>query len=232
MTTHRDTTSSAPVRGCVPAAPEHDAEGRVDHDEMVFLVVQKSSELWLKLAAHDLEQALRAAREHAVPATVRMLGRVRSHVDGFARQLDSLDHTAPWAYQRIRTRLENGPGFDSPGWRRVRHLAPSLGAAFTDTLDDEGVPWRRSTRTPRNAHPSSSSPKPSSIWTSRARRGGRATSGRRTPRRRRRDRTRGHPVGTLAKLANRRFHPRLWDVRSHLTSRANDTFSGTARPSY
>jgi tryptophan 2,3-dioxygenase len=41
-----------------------------------------------------------------------------------------LERMSPWEYQEIRKVLGHGSGFDSPGWRDLRHVFPRLGQAF------------------------------------------------------------------------------------------------------
>ncbi|MER6698956.1 tryptophan 2,3-dioxygenase family protein [Streptomyces fimicarius] len=200
---------------------QRDAEGLVDPDEMVFLVVQQSSELWLKLAATDLERALRAAGEGWLPVAVRMIGRVRSHIDCLTRQLDSLDHISPWAYQQIRTQLENGSGFDSPGWRRVRSLAPQLSDLLEAELKSAGVELEEVYQGEQRwellfqfAEALVDLDVACMEWRSRHLRvverliGTDAVG------------VAGTPIDVLAKLAGRRFFPRVWEVRSRLTAQA------------
>jgi tryptophan 2,3-dioxygenase len=47
----------------------------VHHDEHLFQTVHQSSELWLKLACLELEQATRLVEGDAAPAAVRLLRR-------------------------------------------------------------------------------------------------------------------------------------------------------------
>ena len=46
-----------------------------------------------------------------------------------------LEQMSPWEYQEIRQVLGHGSGFDSPGFRELRRVAPRLGQAFHSALD-------------------------------------------------------------------------------------------------
>src|SRR5262245_48762723 len=50
-----------------------------------------------------------------------------------------LEHLDPWEYQEIRRVLGHGSGFDSPGWARLRKLAPGLGEAWHRLRRAEGL---------------------------------------------------------------------------------------------
>ena len=54
-------------------------------------------------------------------------------------QLDMLERMSPWEYQEIRKVLGHGSGFDSPGWRELRHVFPRLGQAFHAVRRAEGL---------------------------------------------------------------------------------------------
>ena len=114
----------------------------VHPDEMIFLVVQQSSELWLKLLAHELESAVVSTRTGSTLSTIRHLRRAHSCLGQLIGQLDVLDHIPPWSYQQIRTQLEDGSGFSSPGWSATRKVARLLGAEFFALLSRRGVSLR------------------------------------------------------------------------------------------
>jgi tryptophan 2,3-dioxygenase len=50
-----------------------------------------------------------------------------------------LEQMSPWEYQEIRKVLGHGSGFDSPGWRELRHVFPRLGQAFHAVRRAEGL---------------------------------------------------------------------------------------------
>ncbi|MFS8198113.1 tryptophan 2,3-dioxygenase family protein [Streptomyces sp. CWNU-52B] len=205
---------------------QRDVEGLVDPDEMTFIVVQQSSELWLKLIAHDMDNALEAARERAPLTAVRLLNRARSSLAGLTRQLDVLDNITPWSYHRIRTQLEDGSGFSSPGWQHVRRLAGPLGVEFFAVLDDEAVALRdvylrhlEFEALFQFAEALVAFDTECMLWRLRhlkviERLVGVDAVG-----------VAGTPIHVLAELTGRRLYPRLWDVRSQLTAHADETLS-------
>ena len=46
------------------------------HDEMLFIIQHQTSELWMKLAIHELTSAREAIRNDTLPAAMKMLARV------------------------------------------------------------------------------------------------------------------------------------------------------------
>jgi tryptophan 2,3-dioxygenase len=111
----------------------------VHHDEHLFQAVHQSSELWLKLAATEIERATALVEaDGAVPA-VRLLRRANDCMDLLTAQLHMLDHLSPVDYALVRTALGHGAGFDSPGFRSVHRMSPPLGEAFDALLARRGT---------------------------------------------------------------------------------------------
>ena len=102
----------------------------VHRDELLFQVTHQSSELWLKLCWNDAGEAVRLIEEGDLHAALRLLDRSILCLRFVVAQLDMLERMSPWEYQEIRKVLGHGSGFDSPGWRELRHVFPRLGQAF------------------------------------------------------------------------------------------------------
>src|SRR6266850_1286242 len=111
----------------------------VHHDEHLFQAVHQSSELWLKLAATEIEEATTRVAADAVVAAIRLIRRANDCMDLITSQLHMLDHLSPIDYAVVRTALGHGAGFDSPGFRRLHRVSPALGDAFGALLERRGV---------------------------------------------------------------------------------------------
>ena len=114
-------------------------EEQVHRDELLFQTVHQSSELWLKLACFEVEGATEHLRQNETAAAIRLLRRSVEGVRIATLLLDQLEHMSPWEYQTIRRILGHGSGFDSPGFRSVRRVSPSLGDAFHALRRDAGL---------------------------------------------------------------------------------------------
>jgi tryptophan 2,3-dioxygenase len=115
------------------------ADEVVHHDEHLFQTVHQSSELWLKLACLEIEAAIALTDADGVAPAVRLLRRANDCIALITEQLLMLEHMNPVDYAVVRTALGHGAGFDSPGFRRVHHVSPALGHAFTGMLTRRGV---------------------------------------------------------------------------------------------
>ena len=106
----------------------------VHRDELLFQTVHQSSELWLKLACREIEDATALTDGDRPNSAVRLLRRANDSMSLTTANLHMLDHLSPVDYAVVRTALGHGAGFDSPGFRCVHQVSPALGDAFARLL--------------------------------------------------------------------------------------------------
>jgi len=99
---------------------QHPASGT--HDEMLFIIVHQSSELWLKLCLHELQ----AARTHIVADNLRpafkMLARVARAQSQLIHSWEVLSTMTPHDYSQLRPHLGTSSGFQSSQYRLMEFL--------------------------------------------------------------------------------------------------------------
>ena len=117
----------------------------VHRDELLFQVTHQSSELWLKLCWNEAAEAVRLIEAGDLAGALRVLDRSALCLRLVIAQLDMLERMSPWEYQEIRKVLGHGSGFDSPGWRELRHVFPRLGQRSTASVGPRGCPSPTST---------------------------------------------------------------------------------------
>jgi tryptophan 2,3-dioxygenase len=109
-------------------------------DELLFQTVHQSSELWLKLAWNEVEEATRLLQDREIDAAIRLLRRSVECMRIVHSLLDMLEQMSPWEYTRhIRPVLGHGSGFDSPGFSNIRRVSPGLGEAFHKLRREQGL---------------------------------------------------------------------------------------------
>ena len=108
-------------------------------DELLFQTIHQSSELWLKLACYEVEDATSLIDRDEVWSAVRLLRRANDALDLVIVNTRMLEHLAPWDYRKVRAGLGHGSGFDSPGFRRTHDVSPLLGAAFDRLVGRRGL---------------------------------------------------------------------------------------------
>jgi tryptophan 2,3-dioxygenase len=115
------------------------ADEWVHRDELLFQTVHQSSELWLKLAWNEVEEAGALVAANGIPAANRLLRRAIDCLKLVTQALDMLEHMSPWEYTEVRKVLGHGSGFDSPGFREMRRVAKPLGEAFHAARERAGL---------------------------------------------------------------------------------------------
>src|SRR5215475_9375506 len=96
------------------------------HDELQFQVVHQTFELWWKEAAHDLSAVRRQVQSGDYPEAARLLRRVVQIHQLLLQVLAMLETMTPWDFLTIRSGLGHGSGMDSPGFRKLLRLSPTL----------------------------------------------------------------------------------------------------------
>jgi tryptophan 2,3-dioxygenase len=115
------------------------ADEWVHRDELLFQTVHQSSELWLKFAWNEVEEAGTRTEAGDIQAANRLLRRAVACLKIVTEALDMLEHMSPWEYTEVRKVLGHGSGFDSPGFREMRRVAKPLGEAFHAARERAGL---------------------------------------------------------------------------------------------
>jgi tryptophan 2,3-dioxygenase len=198
-------------------------EEQVHRDELLFQTVHQASELWLKLAWSEAQEATRLIERGELASAERLLRRSHSCLDYVIAQLEMLEAMSPWEYQAIRKVLGHGSGFDSPGFREIRRVTPRLGQAFQARLRQAGlnvVELYRRGREQEQLYQLAELligwDERITLWRMRhylvvARVIGDSVVG-----------TQGTPVELLGGLIKQRFYPELWQARNRLTELASE----------
>ncbi len=101
-------------------AAQHPASGA--HDEMLFIIVHQTSELWLKLCLHELIAARDLVEGDNLRPAFKMLSRVARAQGQLIQSWDVLSTMTPHDYSRIRPHLGSSSGFQSAQYRLMEFL--------------------------------------------------------------------------------------------------------------
>ena len=190
----------------------------IHRDELLFQSVHQTSEIWLKLAWNELEEAGRLVAEGELAAAIRLLRRANDCFKLVTSTLDMLEHMSPWEYTEVRKVLGHGSGFDSPGFKELRRVAKPLGEAFYAALERSRLTLvevytrgREFEELYQLAEQLIEIDERIIVWRVRHFKvvqrviGGDVIG------------TQGTPVEVMGRLIHHSFYPELWDVRNDLT---------------
>jgi len=103
-----------------------------DHNEMLFIVQHQASELWMKLALHELLAARERVREGDLSPAAKMLSRVARIMAQLNQSWDVLSTLTPAEYSAFRGSLGSSSGFQSWQYRMLEFVLGNKNAVMME----------------------------------------------------------------------------------------------------
>jgi tryptophan 2,3-dioxygenase len=100
------------------------------HDELLFIIQHQTSELWMKLAIHEIKAATTAIRDDDLQPAFKMLTRVARIFEQLNSAWDVLRTMTPSEYTEFRGILGESSGFQSFQYRAIEFLAGNRNTAM------------------------------------------------------------------------------------------------------
>jgi tryptophan 2,3-dioxygenase len=93
-----------------------------EHDEMLFIIIHQTYELWFKQLIHEFAEAQRAMESGDSHYSLAILGRIRTILKVCVTQIDILETMTPLQFNAFRSYLSSSSGFQSAQFRMVEAL--------------------------------------------------------------------------------------------------------------
>ncbi len=103
------------------------------HDEMLFIVQHQVSELWLRLAIHELNTARVLIAQDAIRPVFKMLSRVARIFEQLNNAWDVLRTMTPSEYTQFRDDLGQSSGFQSHQYRLIEFIVGNRNTAMLES---------------------------------------------------------------------------------------------------
>jgi tryptophan 2,3-dioxygenase len=100
------------------------------HDELLFIIQHQTSELWMKLAIHEIAAAIRSIRDDRLEPSFKMLSRVARIFEQLNNAWDVLRTMTPSEYTEFRGSLGQSSGFQSWQYRAIEFMAGNRNPAM------------------------------------------------------------------------------------------------------
>jgi tryptophan 2,3-dioxygenase len=100
------------------------------HDEMLFIIQHQTSELWMRLAIHELDAARRAIAAGRAPEAFKMLARIARIFEQLNSAWDVLRTMTPSDYTTFREGLGQSSGFQSWQYRLIEYAVGNRNLAM------------------------------------------------------------------------------------------------------
>lgn len=122
-----------------------------EHDELLFIIIHQTYELWFKQLIHEFSEAQRALEAGETHRALGVLGRIRTIMKTCVSQVDILETMTPLQFLSFRNYLAASSGFQSAQFRKVEailgrrdekfasHLAPEMRDEITAMLDQRSL---------------------------------------------------------------------------------------------
>jgi tryptophan 2,3-dioxygenase len=93
-----------------------------EHDEMLFIIVHQTSELWMKLCLHELKSALTCIQRDDLAPCFKMLTRIGHIQAQLVQSWEVLATLTPFDYSSFRNQLGRASGFQSGQYRLLEFM--------------------------------------------------------------------------------------------------------------
>ena len=93
-----------------------------EHDEMLFIIIHQASELWLKLAGHEVQAAIRNISNGNLRRAFKVIARVKLILVQLHQSWSILSTMTPVDYLKFRDKLGPASGFQSYAYRKLEFL--------------------------------------------------------------------------------------------------------------
>jgi len=90
-----------------------------EHDEMLFIIIHQTYELWFKLLLHELEKVKGDLSSGDLYAAIHTFQRSRTVMKTLVQQVDILETMTPMSFTSFRDRLDTASGFQSVLFREL-----------------------------------------------------------------------------------------------------------------
>ena len=116
---------------------QHPASRPEHHDEMLFIIQHQTSELWMKLALHELQSARELLRADNLGEALKRIARGKHIQDVLTQQWSVLATLTPTEYAEFRGALGNASGFQSVQYRAIEFALGNKNARMLQVFESE-----------------------------------------------------------------------------------------------
>src|SRR5215471_8815011 len=93
-----------------------------EHDEMLFIIIHQTYELWFKQLLHEFEKIKHDFSAGDLFGAIHTFKRVRTIMKVLVAQVDILETMTPSSFSSFRDRLETASGFQSVQFRELEFM--------------------------------------------------------------------------------------------------------------
>jgi tryptophan 2,3-dioxygenase len=103
-----------------------------EHDEMLFITIHQTSEIWLKQAGYELSAAIENIHDANFGHAFKVFSRVKHIFNQLTHSWNILSTLTPVDYLKFRDCLGHASGFQSYGYRKLEFLLGNKNASLLE----------------------------------------------------------------------------------------------------
>ena len=115
------------------------------HDEMLFIIIHQASELWLKLAGHEVESAIQNVKDNDFRHAFKVIARVKLILVQLTQSWSILSTMTPVDYLKFRDALGPASGFQSFCYRKLEFLLGNKNRELVEVHRHDAVVYKELT---------------------------------------------------------------------------------------
>lgn len=121
----------------VPELLEIQTPRSEEHDELLFIIIHQTYELWFKQLLHEFHHLNASLRDGDLHRALATGGRIRTIMKTLVSQVDILETMTPLQFNAFRSRLDAASGFQSAQFRAIEGLLGRRDRNFASHLTPE-----------------------------------------------------------------------------------------------
>ena len=110
-----------------------------EHDEMLFIIIHQTYELWFKQMLHEMAALQTALESGDTHRALALLGRIRTIMKTCVAQIDILETMTPLQFNSFRAKLSSSSGFQSAQFREFEAVLGRRDYAGADASKSSGM---------------------------------------------------------------------------------------------
>jgi tryptophan 2,3-dioxygenase len=107
-----------------------------DHDEMLFIVIHQTYELWFKEMLHEIDYLKMQLLKNDLPRALHSTKRILTILKVLVHQTDILETMTPLEFLTFRDRLESASGFQSFQFRELEFVLGQKNEQILNRFDE------------------------------------------------------------------------------------------------
>lgn len=109
----------------------------VQHNELLFITIHQTYELWFKQILHEIDAAIRWMNEDRLATAVRAMKRVVEIEHVLVNQVRILETMTPYGFLLFRDELKPASGFQSTQFREIEFVSGAKDEKMLKHLQDD-----------------------------------------------------------------------------------------------